>query len=258
MLTVRHLPASAMVAVTVLLGALGGPVGLGVVAWGTGVVCAAAVGALVAGGLRAAGADAPGPADLVTFARAVITCALAALTAAALVSDMDTAWFVPMAVVALVLDAVDGWVARRTNTCSSFGSRFDGEVDAFLILVLSVHAAPGAGAWILSAGVVRYGFAVAGWVLPWLRGRLPFRYWRKVVTATVGVVLTMAAADVRPHWFATGALVLGVALLAESFGRDVVWLWGHRAPADAGHAADAVDAMVRVPAVLGSPRAERV
>ena len=41
---------------------------------------------------------------------------------------------------ALALDGVDGQVARRTGTASELGARFDMEVDAFLILVLSVAA----------------------------------------------------------------------------------------------------------------------
>ena len=40
--------------------------------------------------------------------------------------------------VALALDGVDGQVARRTRTVSALGARFDMEVDAFLVLVLSV------------------------------------------------------------------------------------------------------------------------
>ena len=64
---------------------------------------------------------------------------------------------VSLATVALVLDAVDGWVARRTRTTGMFGARFDAEVDAFLILVLSVYVARSVGAWVLAIGVARYG-----------------------------------------------------------------------------------------------------
>ncbi len=39
---------------------------------------------------------------------------------------------VALASAALVLDAVDGQVARRTGTATALGARFDGEVDAFL------------------------------------------------------------------------------------------------------------------------------
>ncbi len=55
----------------------------------------------------------------------------------------------------------------------------------------------------LAIGVARYAFAAAGWVLPWMRGQLPPRYWRKVVTATQGIVLTVAAAAVAPLWLTT-------------------------------------------------------
>ena len=73
------------------------------------------------------------------------------------------------------------------------------EVDAFLILVLSVYVARSVGPWVLAIGVARYAFVVAGWLLPWLREPLPPRYWRKVVAAIQGIVLTVAAADVLPR-----------------------------------------------------------
>ena len=135
-----------------------------------------------------------------------------------------------LAVVALALDAVDGWVARRSRTVSALGARFDGEVDAFLILVLSVYVARSAGAWVLVIGAARYVFLAAGWLLPWMREPLPPRYWRKVVAATQGIVLTIAAADVLPLGLTQAALVAALVLLAESFGRDVWWLWSHRPP----------------------------
>ena len=108
------------------------------------------------------------------------------------------------------------------------GARFDGEVDAFLILVLSVYVARSAGAWVLAIGAARYAFLAAGWLLPWMREPLPPRYWRKVVAATQGIVLTIAAADVLPLALTQAALVVALALLAESFGRDVWWLWSRR------------------------------
>ncbi|WP_406830645.1 CDP-alcohol phosphatidyltransferase family protein [Pedococcus sp. KACC 23699] len=228
MLTVRRLPEVGLVALTMLLAAVWASVGLTAAGWGVGLFCGALLNPVVAVALHRTGARGPGPADVVTLTRAMLACGLAALTADALVHQVHTHLFVPIAVVALALDALDGWVARRTHTCSAFGSRFDGEVDAFLILVLSVYVTPTFGAWILSAGLMRYAFAVAGCGVPWLRARLPYRFWRKVVTASTGIVLTLAAADVQPRWLSTSALVVGLALLVESFGRDVWWSWRHR------------------------------
>jgi multidrug efflux pump subunit AcrA (membrane-fusion protein) len=42
-----------------------------------------------------------------------------------------------------MLDGVDGWLARRHEIASRFGARFDMEVDALLILALSVLAGCG-------------------------------------------------------------------------------------------------------------------
>jgi len=119
-------------------------------------------------------------------------------------------------------------VARRTGTVSELGGRLDGEVDAFLILALSVYVAPIAGAWVLAIGAARYVFLAAGWALPWMRARLPRRDWRKTVAATQGIVLAVAGADVLPLPLVEAALAIALAMLAESFGRDVLWLWRRR------------------------------
>ena len=225
MVTVRTSLMAGSAALVALLAALATTVGLGYFSWGVGLACGVVTTVAVARGA----AGALGPADLITLSRAVLTCALAALVADSFVDRAAVTTLVVLATVALVSDAIDGWVARRTQT-STFGARFDGEVDAFLILVLSVYVADTVQGWVLAIGLARYAFAAAGWVLPWMRRGLPPRYWRKVVTAVQGIVLTVAAAAVVPHWLATAALVVALALLAESFGRDVLWLW-HRRPA---------------------------
>jgi len=210
-----------------LLAALGLTVGLSGVGWVVGLTCGVITNAAVARGLDRC-AHALGPADLVTLTRATLACGVAAVAADAFVQQPAVTALVALTVVALVLDAVDGSVARRTRTTSMFGMRFDGEVDAFLLLVLSVYVAGSVGGWVVAIGAARYLFAVAGWGLPCLRGRLPPRHWRKVVAAIQGIVLTVAAADVVPHALTYAALAIALALLAESFGRDVLWLWRHR------------------------------
>jgi phosphatidylglycerophosphate synthase len=165
------------------------------------------------------GAVGLGPADRVTLTRTVLTCGVAALTADSFSGPVSVPVLVLLASVALVLDAVDGRLARATGTASSLGARFDMEADAFLILVLSLYVAPAAGWWVLGIGLARYAFVGSGWVLPWLRGTLPPRYWCKVVAAAQGVVLTVAASGVLPSRVSTAALVVALALLVESFGR---------------------------------------
>ena len=59
----------------------------------------------------------------------------------------------------------------------------------------------------------------------WLRKPVPARYWRKPVAAIQGIVLTAAVADPAPGVAINVAIVVAMVLLAESFGRDVVWQW---------------------------------
>ncbi len=228
MITIRYCLAGGMGALVTLLAALEATVGTGLSAWGVGLACGVLVNAAVARGLVAAGASTLGSADLVTLSRATLACAVAAMVADSFSHQSSGPTLVSLAVIALLLDAVDGWVARRSGTCSAFGARFDGEADAFLILVLSVYVAPSIGTWVLAIGAARYVFGMAGWGLPWLCGQLPPRCWRKVVAAVQGVVLTWAAAGVAPGGVVALGLAVALALLTESFGRDVLWLWSHR------------------------------
>ncbi|WP_447005950.1 CDP-alcohol phosphatidyltransferase family protein [Saccharothrix isguenensis] len=203
-----------------LLGVLECAVGLGPLGWLAGIAYAVATQALLSGALQRTPTGVLGPADRVTLARGLLVGCVTAMVADG--SD-HTALLVVLGAVALSLDFVDGQVARRTGTASPMGARFDMEVDAFLILVLSVHVAFELGPWVLVMGALRYAFVVASWALAWLRGPLPPSYARKVVAAVQGIVLVVAASGPAPH---SGVLVaLALAALIWSFGRDTASLW---------------------------------
>lgn len=220
-------------ALLVLLGVLAGTVGLSGTGWLVGTASAAVTCLALAAGLRHHHAAALGPANRVTLSRAMLVCGVAALTASSFSRPAPVATLVTLAAVALVLDAVDGWLARRTGTVSAVGARFDMEVDAFLILVLSVYVARSAGAWVLAIGAARYVFVAARWALPWMQGTVPPRHWCKVVAAVQGIVLTVVAADLLPRSWEYAVLAASLVLLAESFGRETWWLWRHRSGAPA-------------------------
>jgi hypothetical protein len=48
------------------------------------------------------------------------------------------------------------------------------------------------------------------------------------VAAVQGIVLLVVSADVAGAKLETAALVVAIALLVESFGRDIGWLWLRR------------------------------
>jgi phosphatidylglycerophosphate synthase len=211
-----------------LLAALTWYLGLGGSGWLAGTVCGLLAAAALTRGLAQHRAESLGPADWVTLTRAIMVGGVAALTVDSFATPTPVAPLVALSTAALVLDGVDGWVARRTGTASALGARFDMEVDAFLILVLSIYVARSAGVWVLAIGAARYAFLAAGWPLPWLHEALPVRFWPKVVAAIQGIVLTVAAADILPRPVATAALAAALGLLADSFGRSVRTLWLQR------------------------------
>ncbi|MDX5460543.1 MULTISPECIES: CDP-alcohol phosphatidyltransferase family protein [Micromonospora] len=212
-----------------VLAALAGTVGLSAYGWLAGLLFGVVMVAALGYGLRRSGADRLGPADWVTLTRATLAGGVAALTVDSFREPIAVPVLVVLSAVALSLDWVDGQVARRTGTVSALGARFDMEVDSFLVLVLCGYVADQVGAWVLVIGAMRYVFVAAGWVLPWMRGSLPPRYWRKVVAATQGIVLAVVAAGVLPRPLAVAVLLGALAMLVESFGRDVGWLWRHGA-----------------------------
>ncbi|MBA2774918.1 MAG: CDP-alcohol phosphatidyltransferase family protein, partial [Nocardioidaceae bacterium] len=168
-------------------------VGLSGFGWVVGAACAAGTNVGLARALARRRQHRLGAADWVTLTRSVLVGGVAALAAESLSQPVPVATLVTLSASALALDAVDGWVARRTRTQSTLGARFDMEVDALLILVLSVYVAQTTGWWVLALGGAHYLFLAAGRVLPWLRESLPERYWCKVVAAVQGIVLTVVA-----------------------------------------------------------------
>jgi phosphatidylglycerophosphate synthase len=221
-------PLTGLAGQLLLLAVLSQTVGLGRAGWVVGVACALTLDVALARAIRRSGDAGLGPASRVTLARASLAVGVAALTAASFQRDAAVVTLVALASAALALDFADGWVARRTATESRLGGKLDGEVDAFLMLALSVYVAPSVGAWVLAIGLARYAFLAAGWKLDWLRATLPRRDWRKTVTAAQGIALTLAAAQILPSAVTVALLAVALGLLAESFGRDVWWLWRNR------------------------------
>jgi phosphatidylglycerophosphate synthase len=148
---------------------------------------------------------------------------------------------IALAVVALCLDGLDGWLARRLGLHSPFGARFDLEVDALLLLILAllVWETGRAGPWVLAIGLMRYVFVLAGLLLPALRRPLPESRRRKVVCAVQGGALI--ACLVPPLSSAWASVLAAAALLAliGSFAQDVGWLVRERRQAAAAAGADA-------------------
>jgi phosphatidylglycerophosphate synthase len=214
-----------MLATAALLGVVSATAGLGVAGWIAGLVTGSAATALLATARMRSDQPAILPADWVTLTRALLIAGVAGLVADSFSRPVSITALVTLSSIALALDAVDGQVARRTGTATPVGARLDGEVDAFLILLLSIAVSRDYGSWVLVIGAARYALLLAGWLIPWLAAPLPPRYWGKVVAAVQGIVLTVAASGVVDRLTGMIAVAAALLLLAESFGRNVIWLY---------------------------------
>ncbi|MER7966458.1 CDP-alcohol phosphatidyltransferase family protein [Streptomyces ardesiacus] len=217
-------------AMLLLLALLGTAIGLGAAGWLTGVVFAFASWAVLSRALHRSRPPSFGPANRVTLGRTALVGGVTALVADSFRGAPPVPLLVGLTAVALVLDGVDGRVARRTGTCTPLGARFDMEVDAFLILVLSVYVSTDLGPWVLLIGAMRYVFVAAARVWPWLTAPLPPSTARKTVAALQGALLLLAGAGLLPRGVNAGVVAVALGLLVWSFGRDVRWLW-RRSPA---------------------------
>jgi phosphatidylglycerophosphate synthase len=162
----------------------------------------------------------------VTFMRLVLATALLAP-----LFGTAAAWPVlGLALIALALDGVDGWIARREGLVSDFGARFDMEVDAALglILALNVWAFGTVGLAVLVLGVPRYLFVASAWVWPWMARPLPQSQARKLACAIQIGALIVLLVPALPAALAHLVLWGAGAVLLWSFGRDVLWLFNKR------------------------------
>ena len=165
-------------------------------------------------------------ADRVTLLRVALIGVLAA-AAVLIYADAIPArsWALAVLIgVALLLDAVDGWVARHMRSSTVSGARLDMEADAAALLVVSLIAAATVGWWAVGIGAMRYLFVAAARVRPALRGELRYSLFRRTVAAIQASVLWVALLPITPVPFAAAVTGIALTLLVFSFARDAISL----------------------------------
>lgn len=166
-----------------------------------------------------------GPANLITLARSLLVGGVIAL----IVTGLPDGWTaeqraltVGLAAVAVLLDGVDGQVARRTRTASAFGARFDIEIDSVLALVVAAWLAWDLSPLALVIGLARYLYLAAARIWPWLNRSLPSRQSRKIIGLSGSVAVIFAMAHLVPDPVAIGVVTAAAIAVVYSFGRDIV------------------------------------
>jgi phosphatidylglycerophosphate synthase len=167
-----------------------------------------------------------GPANQITLVRALLVAGLAMLVFQP--ATPTVAWrAVSIALVVVLLDGVDGWVARRTRTSSAFGERFDMETDAALVLVLATLAWQygKAGPWVILSGLLRYIFVAAGWVWRWMRAPLASTLRGKILCIVQIAALIVAIAPPMTPPASSAVAAVALVALCYSFLIDTLRLW---------------------------------
>ncbi len=144
-----------------------------------------------------------------------------------LVGDYQAPWLVVLiSSTVLVLDGVDGWIARYFQLANDFGARFDMETDAILLLIISVLVwqYDKAGVWILFAGFLRYIYVVLGYFFPVLLEELPPSRRRQAAFIVQAVALIISISPITGQLLSNGIALTGLLLLISSFATDVNYL----------------------------------
>ena len=168
-----------------------------------------------------------GLANAVTLARLVGSVWVLALL-------LQAAWAEPTPLIAiciavigsacLILDGVDGRIARLRGETSRFGGHFDNETDAGTTLLLSVSLAvlQVGGWWVVLIGLMRYLYLLAAILVPALRAPVPFSQARRVIGLGQAILLLLSillAGFTSSRWLTVLPAIALLALL-WSFGRD--------------------------------------
>ena len=166
-----------------------------------------------------------GPANQITTMRAMLVALVAALIGEPRFPAVATSAAAATVAVS-ALDGIDGWLARRHQIASSFGARFDMEIDALLILVLAILVSEfdKAGPWVILSGLLRYIFVGAGRYWPRLRAPLFASRRRQAVCVVQILALNLAIVPAVQPPLSVAIAAVALAALAWSFLVDTRWL----------------------------------
>ncbi len=121
----------------------------------------------------------------------------------------------------ILLDGLDGFIARKLNQCSEYGERFDSEADAQLVYLLSwIHFANGTvDWWILIPGMMRYLYQLFFFWVP-SNSKFPPKKFR----ATVAVIFffSLSFAFILNSIITSYLLIVSSSLISLSFSLSLI------------------------------------
>lgn len=159
-------------------------------------------------------------ADAVTIAR--VTMATGAALLAFRVDTLNAdAW--TLFLVALILDGLDGWMARKTQSHSQEGAIFDMESDGIWVSLICITLVSLGieQPWILILAAWRPVYAIVSAFLPKVETHQKGTFFGKAVFVTVAVVLLVVSSPWRIFFLTKILLAIACVLLSFSFLRSL-------------------------------------
>ncbi|MGO1117723.1 CDP-alcohol phosphatidyltransferase family protein [Rhodovibrionaceae bacterium A322] len=143
-----------------------------------------------------------------------------------LVQDQSALWLAGLAAAFLLLDGLDGWLARHLRAETEYGARFDNEVDGLFVMAVSLLllAQGSVAGWLVVAGAARYGFLLAGRLYPALAVHLPERKKHKTVFVVFSILLIWGLWPGWTAWVGQAVSLSALIYLLGSFALDLRWL----------------------------------
>lgn len=163
-----------------------------------------------------------GPANWITVSRFIILAYVLTFF-----EVLPIAIMVSLVTIAVLMDVLDGYIARRTCTQSDFGALFDMEVDSFYVLAMGLYFyfSTGFGLWLLIPGCIRYVYDIVRIVFVDEKFE-PQRQSLAVFLAGFNFMLLIAAL-LLPSDLSLLVLLISLSVVCISFGRSFFDLFRH-------------------------------
>ncbi len=135
--------------------------------------------------------------------------------------------FILLAFIALILDGVDGFIARKYKESDSFGISFDQEADNLMLLILSlsVYLNKNIGIIIFLIPMYRYIFISSMYRFLWLKRELPKSFIRKFVCIFTSILLIMSHISYLDEYIMINIVFFALFIITFSFAKDIIWLY---------------------------------
>jgi phosphatidylglycerophosphate synthase len=169
----------------------------------------------------------------VTYLRVIISIILLSISINAL-SDQDIfknfyhgGYFALIAFLALCLDGVDGYIARRFNEQNSFGEMFDQDADTLLMLTLSIslYLNKDVPMIVLLIPTYRYLFLISMTKYKWMKCDLPESYYRKISCTLSTFLLIICHSQYIKDISLSYLVLISLFVITFSFAKDILWLY---------------------------------